>query len=178
MERPPKAATIVNLGVGIQQAILSVMVLAAAPPHSVVPASALGAFLGVSPSYLLKQLQALSGARILAGVPGPRGGYWLAVPAANVSLLDIISAIDGATSSSHQRQSPAGKTDGKCCTWRSGRIESLIRSADLILQAELRNVSVKDLLDDALSSSEDGPRVTAFVKHNARPSSRPGYISA
>ena len=61
-----------KLGEGVEHAIHSVALLADLKPGSVLPAAALAEFHGVSPSYLLKHLQALSGAGILATVPGPK----------------------------------------------------------------------------------------------------------
>ncbi|MGO7845345.1 RrF2 family transcriptional regulator, partial [Rhizobium johnstonii] len=57
--------------------------------------SALAEFNGVSKSYLLKHLQALSGAGILDTVQGPKGGYRLAKAPKEISLLDIVLAVEG-----------------------------------------------------------------------------------
>lgn len=45
--------------------------------------------------YLLKILQQLVRANILRSKRGPRGGFFLARPAENISLLEIIEAVDG-----------------------------------------------------------------------------------
>jgi len=45
--------------------------------------------------YLLKILQQLVRANLLRSKRGPRGGFFLAKPAENISLLDIIEAVDG-----------------------------------------------------------------------------------
>ena len=55
-----------KLGNGVEHAIHCVTLLASLPEGGVLPASALSEFHGVSSSYLLKHLQALSGAGILA----------------------------------------------------------------------------------------------------------------
>lgn len=52
-------------------------------------------FHGVSPSYLLKHLQALSRAGIVETIPGPRGGYRLNRPPDAITLLDIVLAAEG-----------------------------------------------------------------------------------
>ena len=85
-----------KLGEGVEQAIHCATMLAALQPGRVLPAAALAEFHGVSPSYLLKHLQALSGAGILDSVPGPNGGYRLAKPADKITLLDIVLAVEGA----------------------------------------------------------------------------------
>ncbi|WP_341368883.1 Rrf2 family transcriptional regulator [Yoonia sp. BS5-3] len=84
-----------KLGDGVEQAIHAVSVLGAVPDGGVLSAAALADFHGVSTSYLLKHLQSLSRAGILHTVPGPRGGYCLARPADQISLLDIILAVEG-----------------------------------------------------------------------------------
>ena len=46
-------------------------------------------------AYLAKHLQALARAGVLETVKGPRGGYRLARPAAEITVLDVVEAIDG-----------------------------------------------------------------------------------
>src|SRR3954469_19408245 len=84
-----------KLGDGVEQAIHSVTVLAGLTPGGVLAASALAEYHGVGTSYLLKHLQALSGAGILDTVPGPKGGYRLAKAPKEISLLDIVLAVEG-----------------------------------------------------------------------------------
>src|ERR1700746_265942 len=50
---------------------------------------------GIPERFLLKVLKPLVSARILRSVKGPNGGYRLAQPAKDVSLLDVIEAVDG-----------------------------------------------------------------------------------
>jgi Rrf2 family protein len=50
---------------------------------------------GLSPSYLLKHLNALTTAGILESIPGPAGGYRLARSTERISLLDIVLAVEG-----------------------------------------------------------------------------------
>src|SRR5207244_197163 len=65
------------------------------PPDTALPTSRLAEFHGVPVAYLAKHLQAMSRAGILVAGPGPRGGYRLARPPADVSVLDVVEAIDG-----------------------------------------------------------------------------------
>ncbi len=67
-----------KLGDGIEQAIHSVLMLAGLKAGGTLPGAALAEYHGVSSSYLLKHLQALTAAGILASVSGPAGGYRLA----------------------------------------------------------------------------------------------------
>jgi Rrf2 family protein len=47
------------------------------------------------PAYLSKQLQALVRAGLLESVPGAKGGFRLARPAGQITLLDVVTAIEG-----------------------------------------------------------------------------------
>ena len=72
---------LMKFGDGIEQAIHCVLMLNSLQPEGALPAAALAEYHGVSTSYLLKHLQALSGAGLLMALPGPSGGYRLAKPA-------------------------------------------------------------------------------------------------
>ncbi len=50
---------------------------------------------GISPSFLAKIFPKLEKAGIVAASEGVRGGYRLARPAADISFLDIVDAIEG-----------------------------------------------------------------------------------
>src|SRR5947209_8292305 len=80
---------------GVEWAIHCCTVLALLPPDLALPAPRLAEFHGVPPAYLAKQLQALARAGIAESVPGARGGYRLARPADEITLLDVVHAIDG-----------------------------------------------------------------------------------
>ncbi|MBB5935172.1 RrF2 family transcriptional regulator [Streptomyces zagrosensis] len=47
--------------------------------------------------YLAKQLKALVRAGVLTATTGPRGGFRLARPASDITLLHIVEAVDGAS---------------------------------------------------------------------------------
>jgi Rrf2 family protein len=50
---------------------------------------------GIPERFLLKVLKPLVSAGVLLSLKGPNGGYRLARPAAEISLLDILEAVDG-----------------------------------------------------------------------------------
>ncbi len=50
---------------------------------------------GIPDRFLLKVLKPLVSAQILRSVKGPNGGYRLAKPAAKITMLEIIEAVDG-----------------------------------------------------------------------------------
>jgi Rrf2 family protein len=84
-----------RLSEGVEWAAHCAAVLAALPEGASLPGGRLAEFHGVPAPYLAKTLQALMRAGIVDSVPGRYGGYWLAKPAAAISLLDVVEAIDG-----------------------------------------------------------------------------------
>ena len=84
-----------QLSEGVEWAVHTCVVLALVRDGQVLPAAKLAEYHEVPPAYLAKHLQALAGAGIVTSVPGRRGGYRLARPAADVSVLEIVQAIEG-----------------------------------------------------------------------------------
>ncbi len=84
-----------KLSDGVEWGLHSAALLAALPPGSVLPGKALAEYHGISESYLVKHLQALTAAGVLESVPGPKGGYRLARPAAEITVLDVVDAVEG-----------------------------------------------------------------------------------
>lgn len=84
-----------KLSDGVEWSLHCAVVLASLPAEATLPGSALAEFHGVSESYLLKHLKALTKTGILESIPGPKGGYQLAKQAADITLLDIVEAIEG-----------------------------------------------------------------------------------
>jgi Rrf2 family protein len=84
-----------KLSEGVEWSAHCAVVLAGLPAGAAMSGAALAEFHGVSESYLVKHLQALVRAGILASVPGPKGGFRLARPPDQVTLLDVVRAIDG-----------------------------------------------------------------------------------
>ena len=50
---------------------------------------------GIPERFLLKVLKPLVSARVLHSVKGPNGGYRLARPANDITILEILEAVDG-----------------------------------------------------------------------------------
>ncbi|MFI1223577.1 MULTISPECIES: RrF2 family transcriptional regulator [unclassified Streptomyces] len=71
------------------------LTLACAPPGVSMQSGALAEFHGLPKPYLTKQLQALVRYGILRSAPGVRGGFSLARPSAEITLMDIVAAVEG-----------------------------------------------------------------------------------
>ena len=84
-----------KLSDGVEWGVHVCTLLAVLPPDAALPAAKLAEYHGVPSAYLAKHLQALARGGVLETVKGPRGGYRLARPAAEISVLDVVEAIDG-----------------------------------------------------------------------------------
>jgi len=69
--------------------------LAQLEPRSAASAAQLAQYFDLPAPYLAKQLQALVKAGLFTATTGPRGGFRLARPAAAITLLEIVEAVDG-----------------------------------------------------------------------------------
>lgn len=84
-----------KLSDGVEWGVHCAMLLGSLEPGATLSGKALADFHGVPESYLLKHLKALVAAGLLESATGPRGGYRLAKPTTEITLLDIVEAIDG-----------------------------------------------------------------------------------
>src|SRR3954471_22381348 len=84
-----------KIGEGVEWAVHCCTILALLPDGATLPASRLAEYHGVPAAYLAKHLQALSRAGIVESAAGKRGGYRPARPAAEISLLDVVLAVEG-----------------------------------------------------------------------------------
>jgi Rrf2 family protein len=71
--------------------------LAQLEPGATASAAQLATYFDLPAPYLAKQLQALVRAGLLAATTGPRGGFRLARPPGEVTLLQLVEAVDGAS---------------------------------------------------------------------------------
>jgi Rrf2 family protein len=85
----------VKLPESTEWALHSVASAAQLEPGAAVSAAQLAEHFGVPPAYLAKQLQSLVRAGILSATTGPRGGFRLARPASDITLFDVVAAVDG-----------------------------------------------------------------------------------
>ncbi len=162
-----------KLSEGVEQAIHSVGMLAGLSSEGVLSAAALAEFHGVSTSYLLKHLQALSGAGILQTVPGPRGGYRLARRTDEITLLDVVLAVEGpepAFRCKEIRQRGPNPLPQTAFTRPCGINAAMLR-AERAYRAELAKTSIADILGGLAQEDRDGAiaaRGCAFLEHNER----------
>ena len=84
-----------KLSDGVEWGVHACVLLAVLPSDAALPAARLAEYHGVPSAYLAKHLQSLARGGVLETVKGPRGGYRLARPAAEITVLQVVEAIDG-----------------------------------------------------------------------------------
>lgn len=80
---------------GVEWGAHCAVLLAKLPAGTTLPAARLAEYHGIPRPYLAKSLQALMRAGIVDATTGRFGGYRLAWPPSEITLLDIVQAIDG-----------------------------------------------------------------------------------
>lgn len=139
---------------GVEWVLHSCTVLATLPSDQALPAAKLAELHDVAPAYLAKHLQAVAAAGIVESVPGPRGGYRLARPPAEVTLLEVVLAVDGddtAFRCTEIRQQGPVAGPPSCYRGPCGIARAMWRAEDA-WRAELAATTVADLVADLLAN--------------------------
>ena len=141
---------IVRLSEGVEWAIHCCTVLAALPAARTMPSATLAEFHEVPPAYLAKHLQAITAAGMTESVPGPRGGYRLARPPAEISVLEVVLAVDGGAAAFRCREiRQRGPAAGAPDTYlRPCGIARVMWRAEHAWRAALAATSIGDLVTE------------------------------
>jgi Rrf2 family cysteine metabolism transcriptional repressor len=94
---------------------------------------------GLSEKYLLKALKPLAMAGMLRSVKGPHGGYRLNRPPKEISVLEVIEAVDGTL------PGEAPRVDGTGTEALDRRLDDVCREAAESVRDYLRGVTLVDL---------------------------------
>lgn len=121
-----------------------VMTLLAERGDSVRSATELAALARLEPPTVSKLLKSLAQAQLVVATRGVRGGYRLARPASQISVADIIAAMEG----------PIGFTEcathaGSCDHESHCSVRGNWRHISGVVEAALRGVSLADMLGSA-----------------------------
>jgi Rrf2 family protein len=145
----------VKLSGGVEWALHCCVVLSAANDDPVA-VGRLAELHDVSTTYLAKQMQALSRAGIVRSAQGNSGGYTLTRPPGEITVLDIVEAVDGARSTfvcTEIRQRGPMAAAPEACT-RPCAITRTMIAADRAWRAALAAVTVADLAADVAADYE------------------------
>jgi len=144
-----------KLSAGVEWAVHCCVVISQA--DGPVPAQRLAEFHGISRTYLAKHLQLLSRAGIVHSSEGRVGGYSLTRSAEDVSVLDVVQAVEGpepAFRCTEIRQNgplPASKESCK----RPCGVNRVMQAAEQAWRGALAGVSIADLA--ATVEADSGP---------------------
>ncbi|WP_211267401.1 RrF2 family transcriptional regulator [Nonomuraea candida] len=151
-----------QMGEGVEWALHSCLNLAWAEPGEAVTATRLAAFFDLPAAYLNKQLQALARAGIVTSTSGPRGGFRLARSPREITLLDVVTAIEGPQDAFRCRQilrrAPTGSETvdyRKACL-----VSQAMRRAELAWRRELAEQTLADIMAAVESRSPRTPERT------------------
>lgn len=148
---------------GVEWALHVASLLAVLPPDRGITATKLSEYHGVPPAYLAKHLQALTRAGVFEAVPGRGGGYRLARSAMDITVLDVVEAVEGRTRAftcnEIRRNGPAA---GPKSEYRNVcGIAKVMYDAEAAYRESLRNVTVNDLLGSFLKHVEPAGQMRA-----------------
>lgn len=94
---------------------------------------------GIPERFLLKVLKPLVSVRLLHSIKGPNGGYRLARSANDISLLEVVEAVDGPIRG--QASFARDETDGAL----NKRLDNICNQASDQIRKQLQKVKISDL---------------------------------
>lgn len=136
-----------RLSEGVEWTTHCVVLLSLIPEGATLSAARLAEYHDVPAPYLAKSLQALAGASIVTSSPGRHGGYRLGRPATEITLLDVVLAVEGDGSlfrcTEIRRRGPtrvAARSYAPVC-----EIAAAMHRAETAWRAELERTTIADL---------------------------------
>jgi Rrf2 family protein len=95
---------------------------------------------GIPERFLLKVLQPLVSAGVLRSIKGPNGGYRLAKPPKQITLLQVVEAVDGPI----RGDAPAVGKDGAATLDK--RLQQVCDSVATVVRERLGRVTLADMV--------------------------------
>ncbi|MFD2469970.1 RrF2 family transcriptional regulator [Amycolatopsis silviterrae] len=115
-----------------------------------VPAQRLAELHDIPPAYLAKHLQVLSRAGVVHSSQGQDGGYGLTRPPGEISVLDVVAAIDGPGGffrcTEIRKRGPLAAAPERCTTRCS--IARAMADAELAWNEALSKITIADLAEN------------------------------
>jgi Rrf2 family protein len=163
-----------KLSSGVEWGLHACALLALAPSGKTLEAAKLAEFHELPSAYLAKHLQSLARAGIIEAAYGKNGGYRLAKPPEAISLLAIVTAIEGDEPAFRcneiRRDGPCGGLPDECylrpCTFAAAMWQ-----AERAWRDRLASVSLADTTKRMLRqiTPDERRRGSAWLTTNARP---------
>lgn len=139
-----------KLPVATEWALHCATSLAQLEPGTTASAADLADYFDLPAAYLAKQLQALTRAGVLAATTGPRGGFRLGRAAADITMLQIVEAVDGASAPYECREIRRQGRGALPPSWCRHDCILAVKMADAhqAWRASLGGVTLADILAD------------------------------
>jgi Rrf2 family protein len=141
-----------RMGEGVEWGLHCCVTLAWLRDEGPVPVGRLAAWFDLPEEYLKKRLQALTRAGILTSTRGVRGGFTLARPPGNITLMDVVTALEGPAEAFDCREIRRRGISGQDAGDEFGRpcgISLAMRRAELAWRRELAGQTIADLMAHA-----------------------------
>jgi Rrf2 family protein len=124
--------------------------LAAQPDGRLVAAKSLADVLNAKLTYFAKVLQSLAHAGLVRSERGKLGGYGLNRPASQISLADILNALEGDREAYRCPRNRGCEAPGRCA------IQAAFGRASKAMLEELAHVTLADVVADLRGTSGPG----------------------
>ena len=148
---------------GVEWALHCTWLLTFARDGDALPARRLAEFYGLPEAYLAKLLKTLVRAGLLSATSGPRGGFRLARPPGDITVADVVEAVEGPSPLFHcteiRQRGPVPLT-GEACRLPCG-IAQVMDRAERAWRQELAATTIADLVE--ASGSGAVTRVSSWL---------------
>ena len=139
-----------HFGNAVEQALHCLLFLVYREDEGMPSARDLAEFQGVSPSFVAKHFTNLEKSGVVRSGEGVRGGFRLARPASEISVLEVVDAIEGTKPLFQCREIRMncvlyGDTPPKWATHGVCGIHAVMIEAERKMRKSLANVSLRDL---------------------------------
>jgi Rrf2 family protein len=154
---------IMKLPEGVEWALHCTWLLTLARDGDALPARRLAEFYGLPEAYLAKLLKALVRAGLLTAASGPRGGFRLARPPGEITVADVVEAVEGRGAlfqcTEIRQRGPVPLTGGACRV--PCGIAQVMHRAEQAWRQELAATTIADLV--AASGAGAVTRVSTWL---------------
>jgi Rrf2 family protein len=154
-----------QMGEGVEWGLHCLLALAWLEDQAPVATGRLAEIFDLPPEYLKKRLQPLVRAGILSSTPGARGGYALARRPEQITLMDVVAAVEGredAFRCTEIRQQGAGTLAGAREFGEPCGVAKAMRRAEMAWRRELAAQTLADLM--GLASGTAAARTRRFYQ--------------
>jgi Rrf2 family protein len=165
---------------GVEWALHSTWLLALARDADALPARRLAEFYDLPEAYLAKLLKALVRAGLLTAATGPRGGFRLGRPPEEITVADVLEAVEGRGALFHcmeiRQRGPVPLAEAACRT--PCGIAQVMHRAERAWRQELAATTIADLVETSGAAAVTRVSTWLATLPGASGPRRPATVSA